>query len=462
MPKVIFLDTNVFLHYRDFDLIDWREVVQSDAVTIVIPPVTVRELNQQKDSSPRRRVKRRAANTIKKLYLFLESGSLGALPSGVRLCIEDRDPLPDHYTAHQLNWNVQDDQIIASIISYRLEFPNSEIVLITSDMGLTLVAKAKRSNISTIKLPESLKLPEEPDLDQERIRALEQENRELKQRIPQLSLTFTDGNQHTAFTLEKPVTLTPEEAGKALDMIRNRYRRVQEQAPGNKEGQIAAAEGVKDVTLEQATPDQIAKALSGVPPSEVARYDAELETYYQEYARYLPRLVSFQNRIRNTIKLDIWLANTGTAPAEDIDAFLHFPDGFILLDEENYPDEPKEPQPPNPPQSALEKMRQSIGYLTAGPPLRSLSSLSIPDPISSNVSPPIINRTHSYDVQVHIERVKQGLPECFDPLYLIFPTFASAQSFHIGYRLLAANVPTEITGELHVIVNKESDDPARA
>ena len=153
MPKVIFLDTNVFLHYRDFDLIDWREVVQSDAVTIVIPPVTVRELNQQKDSSPRRRVKRRAANTIKKLYLFLESGSLGALPSGVRLCIEDRDPLPDHYTAHQLNWNVQDDQIIASIISYRLELTNSEIVLITSYMGLTLVAKAKRSNISTIKLP---------------------------------------------------------------------------------------------------------------------------------------------------------------------------------------------------------------------------------------------------------------------------------------------------------------------
>jgi hypothetical protein len=47
--KIVFLDTNVYLHYRRFDEVNWLDVVQAEAVRIVVPPVTTRELNKIKD-----------------------------------------------------------------------------------------------------------------------------------------------------------------------------------------------------------------------------------------------------------------------------------------------------------------------------------------------------------------------------------------------------------------------------
>ena len=154
MSKLIFLDTNVYLHYQDFDQIDWLDVMHSDAVTIIIPPMSIRELNKVKETHPRARQRKRAGATLKKLDALLASNHTIELRDGISLRLEDRDPLID-FAFHQLSREVQDDHLIASIMMCRNESPNAEIALITSDAGLTLVAKARRLRIVTVRLPDT-------------------------------------------------------------------------------------------------------------------------------------------------------------------------------------------------------------------------------------------------------------------------------------------------------------------
>jgi hypothetical protein len=51
--------------------------------------------------------------------------------------------------------------------------------------------------------------------------------------------------------------------------------------------------------------------------------------------------------------------------------------------------------------------------------------------------------------------LKHKLKEPAEPLYVVFESFQDAHSFHIDYRILAANVPEEISGQLHIAIRKE-------
>lgn len=44
--------------------------------------------------------------------------------------------------------------------------------------------------------------------------------------------------------------------------------------------------------------------------------------------------------------INIQMHNNGNAPANDIDVWLHFPDGFFVLRKDQYMKKPREPKPP--------------------------------------------------------------------------------------------------------------------
>jgi hypothetical protein len=447
MSKIVFLDTNIYLHYQLFDQINWLEILKANAVTIVIPPVTVRELNKHKDLHSRPRVKKRAGAVLKKLNALFESGSRARLRDGIDVLFEDRDPMID-FAAYQLSHEIQDDHLIASIIMCQSEMPEAEIVLVTSDAGLALRAKAMRQGIATIKLPDNLKLAEEPDPSEKRIKELEQELRELKRRIPQLSLTFEDGSQHATFALPHPVELTQEELKNKLEEIEQRYPKMEKQSKQSREPPEPLASLA-----------ELAAGLSSldtVSSEDVVEYNAKLDEFYQRYAKYLQKHTWFENLKRRTVKLTILLANDGTAPAEDIDVFMHFPDGFGLTSEGGYPESPEPLKPPPRPRTLMQKLSGLSSFSV--PALPSLAPYR-PEPIfpSPSVSAPNIKRTNSYDVDFHVQRIKHTLQEPFEALYVVFESFESAHSFQIDYEILAANRPKEMTGKLHVIIKKDRE-----
>lgn len=445
VPNFIFIDTNIFLHYQDFDRIGWLKVLGIDAAKIVIPPVTVRELNKQKDTSSRNRIRNRAANTLRKLFDWFENNRIVNIGDGLDVVFEDRDPLID-FERFQLSREVQEDHLIASALMYQKETADAVVTLVTSDAGLTLIAKANRLRINAKKLDDRFKLPLEPDPDQERIKELEQKLRELKLTQPRLSLTFEEGTQHKTFSLRRPTQDPGMDIEAKLSEIKQRHPKLQSRSDGRQNrGKIGQPFEIA-IDLDSLRFDDIA-------PGDITNYNLKIDEFYDSYAKYLQQQGEFEEVKTRTITLPIWIANDGTAPAEDIDVFMHFPDGFELIGENDFPSAPKLPRPPSKPKTRLEMLRQGFSLPTI-PDLSTFTRLPAGIGAPPNITVPSIRRSKSYDVEVHIRRLKHHLQEPFDNMHVIFASIDAAQSFHIDYQILAANFPSMQSGSLHVIIEK--------
>jgi hypothetical protein len=452
MKKTIFLDTNIFLHYKDFDQIDWLSILQVDSIIIIIPPVTVRELNKNKDSNSITRIRKRAGTIIKKLSKLFETDLQVQLHDSIEIKLEGRDPVID-FATYQLSRDVQDDHLIASILTYRNELPGVDIVLVTSDSGLILWAKAQTQNITTIRLSESLKLSEEPDPEQETIRQLKEELRKQQLRKPQLLLAFEDGEQHATFTLTRPIVMKQDEINKKINEIKASCPYM---APEPKDNDVSDLSETVSQLYARLAPAMSMALLGSTSEEDIVKYSKELDLFYQLYAKYLQDEADFHNLKLRTIQLTIWLTNDGTAPSEDIDVFMQFPDGFNLFEEGKFPKPPKPPEPPTPPKTQMQKMLE-MPSIYANIPYLDTDRLYGPAPVHPppNVSSPSIKRTSSYDVEIHVQRLKHQLREAFDSFYVVFDSYVIAQSFQVNYEILAADLPHKATGTLHIIIEKD-------
>ena len=450
VTKIVFLDTNIYLHYQFFDQIKWPKILDASKIIIVVPPITIRELNKHKDLHPRQHVKERAAKVIKKFLGLFKADTESEINTSVKIYFEDREPAID-FSQFQLERDIQDDQLIASILTYKNEHLDSDIILVTSDSGLLLIGKARRLNISAIELPNELKLADEPDPDQIRIKHLERKIRELESKIPQLSLTFEDGSQHLTFTLKRPFELNQKGLEHKINKIKKQYPQIINN-PNHKAPETLGALAELIVGMNSSFGNTLA-------PEDIVKYNLELDKFYQSYSEYVERYILYQNILSNSIILSIYIKNDGSVPAEDVDIFLHFPNGFRLTDKQGFPHAPKLPKTPEKPSTPLQKIQGSINHAYIMPPISPISALSnyeLPsvDLPSRNVSSPNITQTKSYDVDFHVQRIKHLMKEPVEPLYIIFESFENAKPFHIDYKLLAANIPDEVVGKLHVVINK--------
>ena len=104
------------------------------------------------------------------------------------------------------------------------------------------------------------------------------------------------------------------------------------------------------------SPSSGSSPVSSIPVSEYERYNRELEQYFSNYERYLDRLVDFATQPQRTLILHLEVRNIGGAPAEDVDVYVHFPNGFTLFAKDKVPGEPKEPKPPEKPLTSTQRM----------------------------------------------------------------------------------------------------------
>ncbi len=410
MHKTVFLDTNVYLHYEPFDQIPWLKTLAASEVTIIVPPIVVRELNKHKDTSANTHLRRKASSILTRLYSLFKTENAVQVRDCVKVCLEDRDPPDDIYTAPDLNRSIQDDQLIASIIQFREENPGVDVVLVTADSGLLLMGKAKRHGIQVAELPDNTRLPEEPDKDAIRIRELKEEIRRLQARIPRLSLSFLNGNQHETFQLKSPLEMTNAEADQELKSIKLQYPKIGQEPTRSAElpGQLGA--------FVRTIADMNASLGASLSHQDIETYNQELETFYGEYAAYILRRTQFENLRRRTLVLAIRVTNRGTAPAEDVDVKLCFPDGLDVIDGEAYPSIPKLPDPPSGPKTRMQRLTESLN-MPLPPNLELIQPGFTVDP---NVSLPTIRKVESHQVEFNVTQVKHKSSEEAHPLYVVF------------------------------------------
>lgn len=430
MKKVFaFLDTNSFLHYVGIDQIDWLSVLSAEKLVILVAPVVVRELDIQKDTNPVSKLRKRAASALRRLDEFAGGEVPAYILESVELEFLSHEPSID-FTYNKLSPAVQDDQLLASVIEFRGSHSADDIVLVTSDVGIKI--KARQHQVRTFTLPDGYKLPEETDPLEKRNKELEDQIRSYKNAAPDLCLAFGDGLEYTHFRVLPPTPLSPDEITRKV-----------------KEERMKRPHLVRRSTA----PSGVALDLCiGVTQQQAQEYNSRLDAYYTRFGQYLREKEVFDGVRGRTIALNLKIENRGSSPAEDIDVFLHFPDGFDLLEESQLPKPPKPPDPPRVPQTPILEAMAGLSMTAASilrPPLLSQFPIT---PVASNVSGPYVKRSKSYDVDFHVRRLKHKMAEAFDTLYVLFPSFEEAISFRIDYRINAGNLPEESLGGLHVIV----------
>jgi hypothetical protein len=256
---------------------------------------------------------------------------------------------------------------------------------------------------------------------------------------PILKLRFGNGSDQTNFELTRFENFTTEDAKRALEDFKTKYP---------KEIHIS---GTSSIDAIPSIGSILAQTVYGDPKIR-EEYFKYLDDCFKEYEEYLDKRMNYENQNSGRVKLSLELTNTGTLPADDIDILLHFPDGFLLYSDKDLIKEPKEPKP-----LSFVEHCNPLGSLLKFPRVDSYLG-RVGTNIASeirNVSSPKIRRSRSYDVQVHVRRLKHNQEERLDPLYAVFNNYETVESFTIEYKIQAANVPEEINGKLEVKITKK-------
>lgn len=435
MTKHAFLDTNIFLHCKTIEQIDLPTILNTDRVIVVISRITIRELDDQKDHNPNRHLRDRARKALKLIETWAEQER--EIRAGVIPKVYQKNPAFP-LQEHNLDPSRGDDVLVASILQYRTDYPGETVCLISQDTGPRLTAKVYE--IESTQLPAPCRLPDAQG-------PLEKENEQLRRellryssRSPNLSVGFLknkDRGPLLKIQIYRLKAFSPEEIESEVQAASSRLA-MPDESPSNNRGALIS---VWEQLLQK--PSQ----------EEYERYRKDVESYLIAYREYLTRLSSFRAEAFRSVSFTICITNTGTAPAENVDMYFHFPDGFQLFETDQAPRKPMPPREPHPPRTAKE-----IAYAIANPNFSVISPSPISPDLFNKVATPRsfkLRKTHSYDVTNRHPTIKHGgysarLPE----MTLVFDSWESAQSFPCEYHIQPDNLIAPVIGTLQFVVTK--------
>lgn len=437
----IFLDTNIFLHFKFFVEIPWQSLY-GESYLIVLAPVVVDELDKHK-RHPNGKIASRAKKVLARFESIVsESGSFPLLYLAKRPALETFQRL-------QLDRQEQDDCILATIVEFSLEYEKEEIIFISNDTGPRF--RASSLGIKTGQLQEEFLNPSEISEEQKQIQKLIQENNKLKNGMPKLALTFEDGTTLLKAKL-RPILKSEQEYLEPLfsDVV-GQYEEMAYEDPEKKNQEID--EKLKSVTnvIEQLQLISLKDPwrFNQVTKEQVETYNSELQYFFTRYREYLEKDYKYNKLLSLTLPIDLKMHNKGNAPAVDIDIWLHFPDGFKLLSEDDFPEEPQEPSPPRKPNGRYDFDTLNFSAL---PYIHSFKGggNSIPD---INFNKPEIKETNSYEVDIHYKNLKHFQSVAIDPLLVVYSSASKIINFTIEYKIIVGNFPEPFVGSLSVVAD---------
>lgn len=423
MPLKVFLDTNIFLHFRHLSNLPLRELLDTDHVTVVLTRITIRELDRQKDQNASATLRHRARKALKDI----EAWSNGeAVAPGIEFERLSNGPSVN-LAQYGLDPTWADDVLIGTIIDYRERHPDENIVLITNDTGPRL--KCTDLGIRAVSPNEDYALAPEQDESQAELRKLRQKVAKMESALPVLRVGFAGlqvGTQHKLFQVAAPTPIDNATIDDALEELAIEYPDVK---PSSQDRSLRIS-------------------IDGIALDPMKSYEKRVEKRNQYFRRYVEYLYSYHDfRMRQLLQIEFQfeIANEGNAPAEDVDAWFTFPsDRVEVFTEHELPSPPPMPQYPKE-DYHLDLMKQ----------LDTTSWLS--QSLAANkraMLPVTIERGEQLRVHFRSRRIKHGLTERLPALYVDLQSWELAESFQCEYEVRVANLVEPVHGTLHFQVEK--------
>lgn len=308
--KYVFLDTNVFLQFKDFEQILWGKLIGDNDFTIVVSDVVSREIDKHKDSA-RGKVQKRAKKVSRKLAsVFLEGEKLRV---SMEFCSSHPACLSDVQKA-MFDVSSQDDKILMCILAS--DYPDEDIVLVSYDNGILIKAKACGLNI--LHMPEGYLLKEELSEEEKELALYKKELADLKNRMPKPILALN--NEKAVLKIQfQPFTPIEDVVKAHIEEMKQKYPHVNmpvTSAKGNLSGITLGNYGLFDATS-------------------MSYYNRYLDAFYDKEEKHCYFGLKQDELERQMQKLSFALHNDGTDETGNVDVFISFPDEVMLYTDES-------------------------------------------------------------------------------------------------------------------------------
>ena len=301
--KYLILDTNIYIHFIDFEQIDWMRIF-NDNICIVIPPKVQREIDKLKDQSTSPKKRKKAKQASAKIADYLLNDKSGKYQ--VKTC---KDPRASEFDEDIFNKDVADNWILLSAIRLKNE-ENIEVILVAADNGI--LVKAKQVGLNYYQMPDKYKLKEELSDEEKEINNLKAELDKYKNRLPKPCITFANEQERIVF--KKPSKRIVEEELKLyMDnlKIENPFQKYEEIDTYNLLGNLS-------LNSMLYTDEQIEK------------YNTELEEYFEECEKYQSFVIQKNILDERFKEITFELHNDGSAQTGDMNIFIRFPHDIKL------------------------------------------------------------------------------------------------------------------------------------
>lgn len=307
--KYVFLDTNVFLQFKDFEQIPWGELIRDNEFTIIVSDVVSREIDKHKDSA-RGKVQKRAKKVSRKLANAFLDGEKLRVP--MEFCHSHPYRLSDEQKA-MFDASSQDDKILMCILAS--DYPKEDIVLVSYDNGILI--KAKAWNLNILRMPEVYLLREELSEEEKELALCKKELADLKNRMPKPILALN--NEKAVLTLKcSPSTPIKAVVKEHMEKIKRKYPHIgmpNSNQKGNLSGIMLGKYGLFDA-------------------SGITSYNSYIDTFYDKEEKHSYWALKQEYLEQQMQMLSFALLNEGTDETGNVDVFISFPDEVKLYSDE--------------------------------------------------------------------------------------------------------------------------------
>lgn len=434
----LFLDTNIYLHYQDFEQLPWNDILSvTDELSIIIPPVIISEIDKIKDQGTGK-VNKRARKISPKLGDILLEGISCKIK--ISSCA---DPKRDDFETYNLDREIADDRFILSALLFSDDGQKKVIVVARDNMALI---KAKNKGLKYKRMSDEYLLKEELSKEEKELAEVKKQLALYVNRLSAPSLTFDNGE--TFMKIKKP-------ASKDVESIIQKAIKEEKEAVSHY--LLPDESSDEDSNPFTAMTSSISASIKALQPNpeQVKRYNTEVDEYHKEFEEYIRLKISRDVLKDQLCKLKFILANKGNAPTGDLDIFIYFPDNVNLYNRTSQKHIDIDNPPLKPEQSSF--VFSAFDRATRKQ-LQSIQSNSfIPHPLGGVID----NRPRIWDLSKTIKRhnyhfdrapLSQTLQYSIDFKYGIYIDLMQCGNFSIGYSIVDTSIPKPIDGLLSVIV----------
>ena len=422
--KYVFIDTNIALHFKRPDQVDWLKLTGADKVVLVAAPIILRELEKQKVSHKSQKLRERADNYIKWLDKFMEEPET-EVRSNVTWLFLPYEPQID-FSGERLSENIADDQLIASVLYYSRQSGAHPIVAV-ADTGLKV--KLKSRNIDVLVLPDDQRLPVEPDPIERENEKLRKKITRLESRMPKLSIAFEGGVQHQVLHARDPKSYKV----KSLEQIKEEYP-------------FKSRSGERDLSPSLSNFHAIEQ---GIIDERISTYNQQLRKYFSDYQKYFDLFADWKEEICMYHALKLVISNDGTAPASNVDVELYFPEGVVPVDKDDIPEKPKLPVAPKQKEGLTVQDVRGFGNFDV---VRSAIERS--NRLTAHLLGESDVDLDENSICISYLKLKHGFRKISDPLIFRFVSRDAVGAFKFSYRLSADEVPDAVEDDLHIRIDQ--------